>query len=264
MPTLMEAMPSALRPLQRWVCASAGSKRPMRCWEPAAASVSRPGDWGDFDEAREAVEAGIYEWAGFVFADDGIVGIDIDGDAAFGEDGLPSDDALEAIRACASYAEVSKSGRGFHILCRGSLPFKGRANGRGWEIYRDGRYFLLTGRTVAYTEVADAQAGIDLVLDRHFADAPLRGDGGGRRERIWRPSWSVDPATGRAEASWPPVWAGGRHLALVSYCGSLHSAGAAPETVLACALAANERWMRPPLDAGEVAQVAASVTRYRR
>ena len=68
MPTLMENIPEELRGLQRWVCANADSKRPMRCWEGKAASVSKPSTWGDFDEAESAVEQGIYEYAGFAIS----------------------------------------------------------------------------------------------------------------------------------------------------------------------------------------------------
>ena len=262
MPTLMDNIPEELRGLQRWVCANADSKRPMRCFEGKAASVSEPGSWGDFDEARSAVEQGIYEYAGFVFDGDGYVGIDID--HAFGEDGLPTDEALAAVRACGSYTELSKSGNGFHIICRGELPFKGRNNRRGWEIYREARYFVLTGRTVMFSEVAEAQDGIQFVLDEHFADAAAGGGSGGERDKIWKPSWELDAGTGRISCSYEEVAKGGRHLALVSYCGQLHSCGAHKSAVLRAASSASERYLRPPVPDDEVRQVVDSVTRYRR
>lgn len=261
MPTLMDNIPEELRGLQRWVCANADSKRPMRCFEGKAASVSKPGTWGDFDEARSAVESGIYEYAGFVFDLDGYIGIDID--HAFGEDGLPTDEALAAVRACGSYTELSKSGNGFHIICKGEIPFKGRNNRRGWEIYREARYFVLTGRTVMFAEVAEAQEGIDYVLAEHFTGTVAEG-AGGNRDKIWKPTWSVDAGTGRMSCSYDPVSRGGRHLALVSYCGYLHSCEAHKSAVLASALAANAAYLTPPLPEDEVRQVAASVTRYRR
>ena len=261
MPTLMENIPNELRELQRWVCANADSKRPMRCFEGKAASVSKPNTWGDYDEAKSAVESGIYEYAGFVFDDDGYIGIDID--HAFDEDGLPTDEALAAVMACGSYTELSKSGNGFHIICRGSLPFKGRNNRKGWEIYREARYFVLTGRTVMFTDIADAQDGIQFVIDEHFADAEVEGKGD-RRDKIWKPMWTLDEPTGRMSCSYEEVRSGGRHLALVSYCGYLHNCGAHKAAVLKAALAANESYMRPPVPEDEVRQVVDSVTRYRR
>ncbi|WP_165170631.1 primase C-terminal domain-containing protein [Adlercreutzia sp. ZJ242] len=261
MPTLMDNIPHELRELQRWVCANADSKRPMRCFEGKAASVSKPNTWGDYDEAADAVRQGIYEYAGFVFDGDGYVGIDID--CAFDGDGMPTDEALAAVMACASYTELSKSGKGFHIICKGELPFKGRNNRNGWEIYREGRYFVLTGRTVMFSEIAEAQAGIELVLDEHFSDVERSG-GEGRRNKIWKPSWAVDEATGRMSVSYEEVSQGSRHLALVSLCGHLHSCGAHKSAVYSSALAANDQYMRPPIPEAEVRQVVDSVTRYRR
>lgn len=265
MPTLMENIPPELRGLQRWVCAAAGSKTPMKAFEPGAASVSKPDTWGDFEDARERVEGGVYEHAGFVFAADGYVGIDID--RAFGEDGLPLPEALEAVAACASYTEVSRGGDGLHIVCRASLPFPGRNNGAGWEIYADRRYFVLTGQVLSgFESIADAQAGVDMVLARHFADAvPVEGTQDTRRRKIWEPHWEP-PHDGlvMVEPHRDEVARGGRHMAMVSLLGQLRSHLAHPETALEAALAANARYMRPPLPEDEVRSITASVWRYRR
>lgn len=263
MGTLIEAVPEALRSLQRWVCADGGSKRPMLCFGEGAASVSNPSTWGTFEQAAACVESGAREYAGFVFADDGLVGIDIDG--AFGPDGMLSSGAVAAIRACRSYTEVSKSGRGIHIICRASLPFRGRANGAGWEIYRDARYFVITGRTVMYREVADAQEAVDAIVAERFADAPREGSRDGRGPRIWSPEWGLDgDGRVRVEPLWPDVSSGSRHLSLVSYCGQLWGQGCPERQMLPLALRQNERHLKPPLPDDEVAQVVRSVTRYRR
>ena len=263
MPTLMENIPPELRELQRWVCANRDSKVPMRTYEGKAASVSKPDTWGDFEEACECVEGGIYEYAGFVFADDGYVGIDVD--HAFTDEGLLSDEALEAVLACASYTEISKSGHGIHIICRGSLPFRGRNNRKGWEIYRDARYFLLTGQVAVYGEITEAQAGIDLVLAQHFADEELEGakpEGRGR-VKIWKPHWKA-LGGGRFVDERETVGSGSRHIAMVSFCGQLHNCHAHKETVMKQALAANLKYMVPPLPEEEVRSIVNSVTRYRR
>lgn len=262
MGTLTEAIPEELRALDRWVCANRDSKRPMRCFDGGAASVSKPDTWGSFDEACECIARGIYAYAGFVFADDGLVGIDID--HAFGEDGMLSEEASEAIAACASYTEVSKSGGGIHIICRGSIPFRGRNNREGWEIYRDARYFVLTGRTVIYGEVADAQEGIDAVLATHFADMPRDG-ARGRGPLIWEPVWE-DRDDGRVNLTptYPVVSSGARHISLVSYCGQLWQAGCSEDALLELALAQNQRYLDPPLGEAEVNQIVQSCKRYRR
>jgi len=263
MPTLMENIPPELRELQRWVCANRDSKVPMRTYEGKAASVSKPDTWGDFEEACECVEGGIYEYAGFVFADDGLVGIDID--HAFTEEGLLSDEALEAILACGSYTEISKGGNGIHIICRGSLPFRGRNNRKGWEIYREARYFLLTGQVALFGEIEEAQDGIDLVLSEHFADAPPESEGTKRTRKIWEPRWRfLKGGRVMVEPGRDAVESGSRHLAMVSFCGQLHSCLAHKDTVMKQALIANGRYMVPPLPEEEVRSIVNSVTRYRR
>lgn len=68
------------------------------------------------------MEDGTYNHLGFVFADNGLVGIDID--AGF-EDGLMTPLCADIMKACHSYTEKSRSGRGVHILLRGDLPSRG-------------------------------------------------------------------------------------------------------------------------------------------
>ena len=264
MGTLVGAVPEELRTLQRWVCADEGSKRPLLCFGEGAASVSRPSTWGTYEMAARLVEAGEADYLGFVFAGDGFVGIDVD--RAFGDDGMLTRDALDAVMACRSYTEVSKSGRGIHIICRGKLPFRGRNNREGWEVYEDGRYFVLTGRVVLFGEVAEAQAGIDLVLSRHFADGPREGGATSGGRRIWEHEWVSPPSPGmvRVEPDWPDVEAGSRHLSLVSYCGQLWSQGCPERQMMGLAMRQSERHLKPPLGSDEVEQVVRSVTRYRR
>lgn len=262
MSTLINNIPQELRELQRWVCANADSKRPMQCFNKKAASVSKPATWGDFDEARDAIEKGVYEFAGFVFDDDGYVGIDID--HAFDDDGMLSDEAIQAVNACESYTELSKSGRGLHIIVKGYLPFKGKNNRQGWEIYKQSRYFLLTGRTFLYKEIIDAQDAINLILKTHFQDLEKESEDDFSRDKIWEPNWSIDENTGLISVSYDQVSSGSRHLSLVSYCGQIHSTGAHKATVLECAKVANETYLSPPLPLKEVRQIVDSVTKYRR
>lgn len=262
MSTILQNIPQELRELSRWVCANADSKMPMRAYESKQASVTKPDTWGDFDEVTSCVEDGIYEFAGFVFADDGYVGIDID--HAFDNDGLLTEDAIEAVQICKSYTEVSKSGDGLHIICRGELPFKGRNNRKGWEIYKTGRYFLLTGSCVLYRDIVDAQSGIDAILDKHFSNA---NESSSQRcgDRIWGAKWRHE-RTGMVmiEPERETVSSGSRHISMVSYCGQLHTCLAHRDFMLEQALATNERYMDPPLDESEIVQIVDSVARYAR
>ena len=71
-------IPEELKNLKQWVCAWDTSKIPMKSFERKAASSTAPETWGTFEQAQAAVEGGMYDHIGFVFADNGIVGIDID------------------------------------------------------------------------------------------------------------------------------------------------------------------------------------------
>lgn len=265
MPTIVDAIPHELRRLDRWLCCDTGSKRPIRPSDGRAASVTRSADWGSFADASSLVESGFCEYLGFVFAEDGYVGIDID--HAFCDDGTLSTEATEIIRACKSYTEVSKSGSGIHIVCRGDIPFKGRNNRSGWEIYKGGRWFVLTGRALGGWSVAYAQEGIDLALERHFSDYLNTSERGGdaNRERIWRPVWpEIVGNRIPVEPVYPTVSSGARHISLVSFCGQMWHSGVSAKQLYASAQAVNQKYLQPPLEDKEVQQIASSVTRYRR
>src|SRR5262249_88516 len=104
------------------------------------ASSTDPTTWGTFDAARACYEDGKCDGPGFVLGG-GFIGIDIDSCI---QDGIVDEQALRIMEAIASYAEVSPSGTGIHILCRGSLP-PGRRRIGPYEMYDTGRYFTITG-----------------------------------------------------------------------------------------------------------------------
>ena len=90
---------------------------------------------------------------GFVLTGDGIVGIDLD-DCRDPSNGAIKNWAKEVIDYLPTYSEVSPSGTGVKLFVRGVLPEKFnkryvRPDGDGEvEIYREGRYFTVTGQRV--------------------------------------------------------------------------------------------------------------------
>lgn len=68
-------IPDELKNLAQWVCTFEGSKVPMKAFENEAASSTNPATWTDFNTALGAVEEGFYDYYGFVFAENGLVGI---------------------------------------------------------------------------------------------------------------------------------------------------------------------------------------------
>ena len=259
------AIPEALRELPQWVCAKNGSKVPFRAYEPAAASSSDPKTWSPYDIAEQSVQEGYYDNVGFVFHNNGIVGIDID--TGFDEDGLLSPIAADILGKCASYTERSRSGRGFHILLRGFLPFDGRNNHNGVEIYQDKRYFIMTGDSVVFPEeIAENQEAIDYVLETYFQETEReKTEGDAFAGRVYNPHWEL-PKDGRVRLRpvYPKIPSGSRNLCLTSLAGMMHTQGYSKRQIYDELLYANTVACDPCLDKRELKGIVNSVTRYKR
>lgn len=261
---MYEAIPDELKNQRAWVCAWNGSKVPMRPGERAAASSTNPDTWDTFEAAEKAVRLGWYDYAGYVFHDCGIVGIDID--CGFDADGLLSATGRDIVSLCRSYTEKSRSGRGVHIFLKGSLPFPGRNNGAGVEIYRTGRYFICTGRKLLYGDMIENQAAIDAVVAKYFPDVPKDGETKvpGRR-KFYRPEWQK-PEGGKIplRPRYPTIRPGTRNDSLASLAGSLWGQGYDKGAVYRELLRVNASACVPPLPVREIQAIVESVTKYRR
>lgn len=258
-----ENIPSELQSLPQWVCAWKNSKVPMQAKERKAAASSSPETWAQFEDAKASVEMGRYDHLGFVFADNGIVGIDLD--AGFDEDGFLAPLAIDIIRRCGSYTEKSRSGRGVHILVKGVLPFKGKNNRNGVEIYQTGRYFIMTGQVLIYPDLIENQAAIDYIVEKYFPDTPKESSGLSAPQRIYSPVYTK-PENGKVQLkpTYPPILHGSRNLSLTSLAGQMHNQGYSKADIFKELLYANEQACQPPLPRTEVEMIVNSVTRYRR
>jgi len=118
-----------------------------------AASVTDPDTWGTYDQAIAHYNKGDVEGIGIVFtANDSITGIDVD-NCRNPKTGKITARAQKIINIFSSYAEVSPSGEGVHIIIKGKLPGAG-INVGGVEIYDDAHYFTFTGNQVPGTPMA--------------------------------------------------------------------------------------------------------------
>lgn len=257
-----DMIPSELKALPQWVCAWNNSKIPMRADAKKAASASDPTSWATYEEAQNAVENGPYNYLGFVFNDNGIVGIDID--AGYDEDGFLSDMCIDVMRRCKSYTELSKSGRGVHIYLKGNLPFKGKNNRQGMEIYRSSRFFIVTGKKIIFDEIIENQDAIDYVVSTYFPDVEKESNGTAS-PRIYTPIYPTPtPGCVSLQPTYPPIPQGLRNLSLTSLAGQLHTQGYKSKDIYAELMRANKAACKPPLPSGEVQNIVRSVTRYRR
>ncbi len=117
------------------------------------ASVTDPSTWGTYDEAIAAYESGQFSGIGFVIShDDPYTFIDLDDTHG---DQVAYERQLKIYREFNSYAEVSPSGSGLHIIVRGKIP-QGRRRA-SIEIYCAERYMTMTGNV--YNDAPIAERG---------------------------------------------------------------------------------------------------------
>ena len=255
-------IPEELKIRNQWVCTKGDSKIPIDPFYGYNASSTNPQSWSSFETAKRRVQEGKYDYVGFVFNDNGIVGIDIDD--GYDEDGFMSGLAADIIGRCESYTEKSKSGRGFHILLKGELPFKGKNNLKGVEIYKTARYFIMTGDTVLYNDIVENQDAIDYIVEKYF---PNMREGASERvvnNRIYTPQWERPTEKISLRPVYYPIPDGTRNISLTSIAGQWHNMGYGKEDIYRELLYVNSVACRPPLDLNEIQAIVNSITRYKR
>lgn len=260
----LKNIPKEIQSLNQWVGVGVDSKIPMRVDTLYSASSTNPDTWCSFEKTRKAIEIGEISYPGFVFNDNGIIGVDIDD--GFDEEGFPSPLAADIIGRCKSYTEKSKSGTGFHILLKGDLPFKGKNNHKyGVEIYKTARYFIMTGDVLIYDTIIDNQDAIDYIIDKYFPEMRESGNKG-ITPKIYTPVWEKPMSDGRIRLRpvYEPIPDGMRNNALTSLAGQWHTIGYNKDEIYKELLYVNAIACKPPLDTGDVWCIVNSVTRYKR
>lgn len=260
---MYDNIPDELRNLKQWVCANDGSKIPMQANRPYAASSTDPNTWATFEDALWAVENGYYDYLGFVFNDNGIIGIDID--AGYDDDGYQTDIAIDILDATRSYTEHSRSGRGFHIFLKGDIPFKGKNNLAGVEIYKTARFFIMTGDMYFDYPVVKNQPALDYIVAKYFPETRERKTTT-INPRIYNPEWDCPKGNKRVKIrpNYPRIPDGCRNICLTSLAGMMHSIGYSKGQIYRELQYANDTACDPPLPLSELRQICNSVARYQR
>lgn len=257
-------IPQELRVLKQWVCANEGSKVPMQANCDRPASSTNPATWASFEDALWAVEHGYYDYLGFVFNDNGIVGIDIDD--GFDRNGTPTQLACDIVGKCWSYTEISRSGRGLHIFVKGDIPFKGKNNLAGVEMYKTARFFIMTGdMATSIRSINEDQEALDLVVEKYFPET-RESKTTSVTPRIYNPEWDSPKGSKRVRIrpNYPVIPDGCRNICLTSLAGMMHSIGYTKGQIYRELQYANSTACKPPLLDGELRTICNSVTRYRR
>lgn len=140
---MFEKIPAELRKLPQWVCfdiTEDGRKIPYIPGSDSQAASNRPTEWRSFRAACEDVKAGKRQHLGFAFAPhNNLVFIDLDD--------LTDPDQPEVLERINTYAQRSVSGRGVHLICRGTFRGAGKHPKKPHDagIFKEGRFCLMTG-----------------------------------------------------------------------------------------------------------------------
>lgn len=142
-------VPEELKKLPQWVAfriVDRGNgnkgKIPVNPKTGENAKANDPTTWGTFDQAIIAVDLYELDGVGFEFAN-GIFGVDLD--HVIDGSGNITPEAKDVVETLDSYTELSPSGTGLHILCKGTVPPGDRRNGF-IEMYGETRFFTVTGK----------------------------------------------------------------------------------------------------------------------
>lgn len=126
------------------------------------AAVDNPSTWSTFDTIGLALQSGQWNGAGFVFTkNDPFAGVDLD----VAEGAAPSDVQQFIYGKLNSYAELSPSGRGVHIIVKGEVPKGRNSQELGVEVYSWGRFFTVTGNTVNPIAIQDRATSVRELWD---------------------------------------------------------------------------------------------------
>ncbi|MEK3788066.1 phage NrS-1 polymerase family protein [Paenibacillus sp. FSL K6-1230] len=172
----IDKIPTELKERDQWVVwkleQRKGSSKPTKVpytVDGERASSTEPNNWASFEEALTVYEKSksALSGIGYVFAEsDPFTGIDIDNCIV---DGKVQEDIIEIAKTLNSYTERSQSKKGLHIIVKGRIPGPRNRTGK-FEMYEQGRFFVITGDHVAKTpeKIEQRQSELTWLYDLLF------------------------------------------------------------------------------------------------
>lgn len=161
------SIPNELKELKQWCLwkyEDIGAIKPTKVpygKEGHKLSVIDPSHWIAFSDAVFIYRAGGYSGIGFVFTQfDPYAFIDLDAT----EDQENNNIQLKIFKEFNSYSEKSPSGKGLHIIVKGSIP-QGRKRA-DVEIYSSGRYATMTGNVFSLKPVEERHSLLNQLFDQ--------------------------------------------------------------------------------------------------
>lgn len=172
-------IPEELKKYNHWVCwkfmtvNGRRTKMPINPLTGNRAMANNPRTWSSYKDAVEMSK--YYDGVGFVFSrNDPFIGIDID--HCINENGKMAEYAEKIMKECGSYAELSPSGTGVHIIGKGSMV-EGMTGRRTTliEMYETNRFFTVTGQQMGhFNDVKDIQPTVNRICEEYFTKTPVR------------------------------------------------------------------------------------------
>lgn len=187
-------IPSEIKGIRRWVGYRVeerdgkNTKVPYDAKTNGYAKSNDPLTWTTYEVAIMGCEKYRFDGIGFMLGKDPdtdahYLGIDLDnhGEPDFKE---LADDFINTLD---SYTEYSHSGKGIHIICKGTKPV-GRCRNNNIEMYDNGRFFTMSGNVIRNVPISERNEQIKslwekyigvedrpqvVMVDRNSPDAPL-------------------------------------------------------------------------------------------
>lgn len=179
---MYDKIPYELKELDQWCCFKIeeveNGRKTKRPYNPLTNNMAKSNDkttWVSFEDAVNNLNG--YDGIGFFFVEP-YVGIDLDKVGNEIKEYLndPDTDNIisEFINVLETYAEVSPSGTGIHLITKGELPKKGRRRGNV-EIYDKGRFFTMTGKQIGgYNGINNEEYGqLNFLHNKYVAKKSL-------------------------------------------------------------------------------------------
>ena len=171
---MLANIPIELRQLKQWVVAEMSlkdngdpKKTPLNPVTGAFASVDDPSTWGTFEQAVATGKP-----VGFVLTkNDPYCIIDLDDKLSNPASDIEKERFSLIVNQFQTYTEISTSGRGAHLIVKGSIP-RG-INRSHVEMYSEGRYMICTGRLIKALPIEERQDLLDLMFNEMQPTKPV-------------------------------------------------------------------------------------------
>lgn len=163
------SIPQEIKETRRWVCYNVElrdgkeTKVPVNSINGQWARSNDENTWSIFKVAILGCLK--YNCAGIGFMlGNGYFGIDLDNH----ENNEDFEELVkEFVNTLKSYSEYSHSGKGIHIICKGTLPIGARRKGCV-EMYDSGRFFTMTGRTINPVKIEERTEEIKPLWEKYL------------------------------------------------------------------------------------------------